>query len=525
MKTVTILFAHKNSKYMFTPVFNGLSSFEKALDWAEANKSEKLIVFAFDENKALVETNLKDRGEVYALPSWTTENLISEASFAVSQSGAEGVIFAWADCPFLNRNLTKEIFDIHTEFLSEYTFAEGYPYGFAPEMIDGGTLKIMKQLSETTQKEAASKEITRSSFYDFLKTDINAFEVETVLSDDDYRLLRFDFNCGKKENSIQCQVLFESLSDSEKSNLQNLNAEELSIKASKNVNILKTVPGFYNVQLSSKTVSHADYIPDSAPVNNNSEMKTDSAMKLVDSIAEFSENAVISLSYFGDPVNHPDFIKICEHILSYSGLSVFIETNFMTEEIVSALKKVADESVPRTNGFDKVMISVCLDAASAGTFSKIRRREEQDFGKTVENVSTIAKYFPQNTYPQFIRLNENEAELENFFRYWNEKTNPSNGNLIIQKYNSFCKTLPERKPADLSPVERNVCWHLRRDMNILANGDVSFCHCVYGKVIGNVFEKSLSEIWKASEEEIKNQSENKYCKSCGDCDEYYTFNF
>ena len=122
-------------------------------------------------------------------------------------------------------------------------------------------------------------------------------------------------------------------------------------------------------------------------------------------------------------------------------------------------------------------------------------------------------------------MNENEEELESFFRYWNEKSNSSNGNFIIQKYNSFCGLIPDRKPADLSPVERNVCWHLRRDMNILVNGDVTFCHSCVNKVVGNVFTETLEKIWNQNNTEIMNHINKTYCDKCGKCDEYYTFNF
>ncbi|MCQ2585005.1 MAG: spiro-SPASM protein [Treponema sp.] len=525
MKTVTILFAHKNSKYLAEPCFDGLSAFEKALDWAHANESEKVFVFSFDENKGLVEKLLSGRGELVSCPDWKVENLVLEMKNAAEKTGSDSVIFAWADCPFLNRSITSEIMASHKEFLSEYTFADGYSYGFAPEMIDTGTLGILTGLFASTFKAASEQEVTRSALYDLLKTDINAFEVETVLADDDYRLLRYSFDTGKKENLLQCKALYESLTESEKKDLQNLDVETVSQKASKNKDILKTVPGYYNIQLSPVSNSKPDYVPSDAPLNNGENMDTEKAFCLIEQIADFSENAVVNLSFFGDPVNHHDLVKICEKILSYPGLSVFIETDYMDEELASQLKAVSDKASERSNGYEKIMISVNLDGASSETYAKLRGKSEGDFEKALSCVAKVSDFFPKSTYPQFTRLNENEHELETFYRYWNEKSNPSKGNLIIQKYNSFCKTLPDRKPADLSPVERNVCWHLRRDMNILSNGDVTFCHCLYKKVTGNVFENSLSEIWKGAEEEIVNQTENKYCKNCGDCDEYYTFNF
>ena len=173
------------------------------------------------------------------------------------------------------------------------------------------------------------------------------------------------------------------------------------------------------------------------------------------------------------------------------------------------------------------MVALSLDAASAETFVKLHDgTRPEDFGRAVEAVEKLQSVIPGMVYPQFVRLNDNESELETFYRYWNEKTNPSAGNLIIQKYDDFAGLLPPCKPADLSPLGRLPCWHLRRDMNILSNGDVTGCHtCILSGVIGNVFESSLEEIWHKTDELLQNHINEKYIEKCESCDEHYTFNF
>ena len=80
-----------------------------------------------------------------------------------------------------------------------------------------------------------------------IKTDINSFDVETVISDTDWRLLRLAFHCGKKDNFMQCKALFDLASCEEPAFAD---VEKLSELASKNPACLKTVPGFYNIQIS-----------------------------------------------------------------------------------------------------------------------------------------------------------------------------------------------------------------------------------------------------------------------------------
>jgi hypothetical protein len=55
-------------------------------------------------------------------------------------------------------------------------------------------------------------------------------------------------------------------------------------------------------------------------------------------------------------------------------------------------------------------------------------------------------------------MNENEEHLEDFYRIWSEQ----GAQVIVQKYDSYAGFLPERQPADLSPLNRFRCWHLKR---------------------------------------------------------------
>ena len=258
-------------------------------------------------------------------------------------------------------------------------------------------------------------------------------------------------------------------------------------------------------------------------------MDLENFSSLVDKIAAFSEKAVISLSAWGEALSNPDCLKMIEKVLSYSGLSVFIESDglLITEEFCEKLKKIVDEAPERSNNWQKVMIAISLDAFSVQTYCKLHEGcSEQDFFKAVNAVTLLQNAIPGMVYPHFVRMDDNESELEGFFRYWNEKTNPSTGNFIIQKYDNFAGLLPERKPADLSPLERMPCWHLRRDLTILSNGDAQICRAhVLSGVIGNVFKDDLENIWHKTDDLLKNHIEKNYKEKCERCDESYTFNF
>ena len=508
MKTI-VIFYDENAKYASQKVFKGKSAIELTAEWA---KSLDLPAFT--------------------LKASTLTELLEAMKKLCDENQAENVLFSYNDLPYINKNLGQKILDSQIEYKSEYTFADGYPYGFAPEALNAGTIGILAELSKTTQKTLGDQPISREAIYNLIKTDINSFDVETIIADSDWRLLRLAFHCGKKDNFMQCKALFEA-AGGDAGLLADV--EKLSELASKNPACLKTVPGFYNIQISDKVNFESVYLP--AHSYTQSIMSFDKCAALIDQIAAFSENAVISLSAFGEPLFHPDFLKIVEKILSYPGLSVFFETDGLsvTAELCSQLAAIEKSAAERTHQWQKIMIAVILDAASEPTYQKIHKNSPAGAFQTAVNaVKLLQSALPGAVYPQFVRMNGNEEELEAFYRYWNEKTNPSGGNLIIQKYDDFAGELPPCKPADLAPLDRDPCWHLRRDLSILVNGDVPSCRtCWKDNITGNVFNQSLEEIWHKNDLLLENHINKKYCsegqagncKKCEKCDEWYTFNF
>jgi len=508
MKTI-VIFYDEDSNYSKEKAFNGKSAIELTAEWASS-------------------LNLTS----YTVKSQTLSDLLTDMKKLCDENQAETVLFSYNDLPYLNKNLAQKILDSQIEYKSEYTFADGYPYGFAPEALNAGTIGILAELSKTTQKALGDAPVSRDAIYNLIKTDINSFDVETIIADSDWRLLRLAFHCGKKDNFMQCKALFEAAVGAGADVSTLADVEKLSELASKNPACLKTVPGFYNIQISDRVNFKSIYLPDHDYSQNT--MPYEKCTALIEQIAAFSEKAVISLSAFGEPLCHPDFLKIVEKILSYEGLSVFFETDGLavTQDFVEKLANLEKSAAPRTNGWQKIMSAVILDAASETTYQKLHKNSpEGAFQTALKATALLQSALPGNVYPQFVRMNENEAELEAFYRYWNEKSNPSGGNLIIQKYDDFAGQLPPCKPADLSPLERDPCWHLRRDLTILVNGDVPACRtCWNQNITGNVFNQSLEEIWHKTDEILENHINKNYCcagkcANCEKCDEWYTFNF
>jgi spiro-SPASM protein len=163
---------------------------------------------------------------------------------------------------------------------------------------------------------------------------------------------------------------------------------------------------------------------------------------------------------------------------------------------------------------------VSLDAADSGRYREIRG---PGFAEAAECARILARLFPRDSYVQALRVKGAEDDIEQFYRFWKD----AGANVIIQKYDDFCGALPKLQATDLSPVKRQPCWHLMRDMSVLMDGSVPVCRETPGgaEPLGNAFTENLSTIWDRGAPLYREHCDHHYRGPCAECDEYYTFNF
>lgn len=527
MKNVVILYCADLSRHAFETVFGGKSAFERVLDWAGVF-AEKIILFTKNASPVASEISsflsAHSKVESIAKDSWTKSAFISEIAERLKIYDCENAIVTYADTPFLNEKLTRELLEMHSKYAAEYSFADGFPYGLTPEIIEKGTCSILPELAQANLKSEGEKPMDREAIFSVMHGDINSFEIETLIADEDYRLLRFNFEASAKINFLACKHLWE---ESQNQNIDVNDAYALSNCAAKTASVMQTVPAFYNIQISSKYNHTYCYSLESVAKNPAPKNFMDFAdfQKIISHITDFSENAVVSLSAFGEPLLHPQFLECASKVLSQNdknhSISLLIETDGMlvTDELASKIASLAASKNAEVNWI------VYLDAVEKSMYAKLHNCDEGDFEKALRSIQILEKAFPHHVYPQFMRMKTNESQLESFYRFWSEKSSPSQGELIIQKYNSFCGALPDVKSADLSPVNRLPCWHLRRDMTILSDGTVPLCFQLANENAGNILSDGIEIVWAAFSELLQNHINQNYTDNCSICDESYTFNF
>ena len=181
--------------------------FNNVLNWAEKVPGLSRIIVATTKNRNLSSEKITE----VTKEKWFVKDVLALA--AENCTGDGNAVFAFSDCPFYDEALTKDLIRMHEEYAAEYTFADGYPFGLVPEVLAFGTVRILKALAEAEKEadvadgKAVEKPFNRESIFSLIKSDINSFEVESMLSPEDFRLYRLDFSVSTKRGRLCCEKL------------------------------------------------------------------------------------------------------------------------------------------------------------------------------------------------------------------------------------------------------------------------------------------------------------------------------
>jgi len=522
MKNLVVLFAGEISGYGLSPFAGGDSAFDRALTWARRiPEMGAVIVFGRDTDsfKKSVPgiTFINERG-------WSVASFF--ARLASESEGYDHVFVAWADCPFLDAAMSVDLYAKHRKYAAEYTFADGYPYGFSPDILARGIVPILAELVKDN-----SSPVTRGFVFDAVKKDINSFDIETDIAPVDLRQLRLSLACDTRRNMRLCEAL---------DGINSVNYAEIVEKRAAE---LRTLPAFYALQVSGKCPFECVYCPypafcrsgkGSSPAisatSRGDFMSLDDFKAIIRKISLYSEDAVVSLSLWGECAYHGDIAEMVRTVLSFPGLSLLLETTGIgwKQEVLEEISSIVKASGPRTNGQLPVNWIVSLDAAGSACYGSMHGIPTPEFSDSLLReafafTESLFAAYPGAVWPQMVRMNDNEIELETFYRFWKQKF----GQVIIQKHDHFCRSVEDRRVADLSPLVRHPCWHLKRDMSILIDGTVPLCRedLYASRPFGNAVRDDLSLIWSGGRTMYEYHTGCNYEGICGACDEYYTYNF
>ncbi|HRX15936.1 MAG TPA: spiro-SPASM protein [Spirochaetota bacterium] len=405
-----------------------------------------------------------------------------------------------ADAPFCDMQIVGEMLDVHTKYIAEYTYSENIPAGFACDILSSELIKSLPDSSENGKSILPVEKV--------IKDNINQFDVELFYKEPDIRAYRLSFLSGdKRENMIMQNMI--KVAD-------NISYDSVEKVLTENPDVLYTTPSYIEIELSPETNANPLYSPITLAKKERSQMDSELFDKIITELDLFKPPVALSLSGFGEPLKHSEFYSIFEKALNNTNISILLlETdglaldqnfmNFIQNRDVSKLRVIVE-----CNGY------------SAETYHSIHNLDE--FETVNKNILNLAPVLKENLYVQIMKINETEPFLDAYYDYWEGHK----VQIILQKQNTYCGRLTDRRYYDLTPLKRIPCWHLLRDLLILSDGSIPFCKQDPGAEFSLLSAKDMPilKIWEERKPLFVDNFNKKYAAKpdCKSCDEWFTFN-
>jgi spiro-SPASM protein len=413
------------------------------------------------------------------------------------------VVLVGADGPFLRPDLVTAMLSLHREYRADYTFADGYPAGLTAEIFRPSILPVL-----TDWAAGRTGPFERDTLFQLLSVDINRFDVETQLSPIDLRTRRLSLTADSRRNRVLLDRYAEDAALDTRGFLERI---EASVERS------RTLPATLHVQIVDGVLQIPVWSPlaqfSSDALQRRSFLSRERWNDLLDRALAFAGDLTVLPSFWGEPSLHPEVVGLFSDALAKPGLRLCVETSGLGWGGAD-LEALA---ATRPSGLEWI---VELDSDDPETYDRLRGK---GFAEAQAFTGRLVDLFPGHVWPQTVRMADNEAEMESFYKHWKERA----GRVIIQKHNDFGGRLPRSKPSDLSPWKRHPCWHLARDLAVFLDGTAVVCRDDFSRTqpLGNAWTDAFALLWERGTELWSRHAREDWPGVCRNCDEWYTFHF
>lgn len=291
-----------------------------------------------------------------------------------------------------------------------------------------------------------------------------------------------------------------------------------------NSHLFRSYPSYLELEIYRSCKASCSFCPRQSidKTKDGSQLNIENIRVLMDTVESGNSELTVCLGGMGEPLLHPELTSICKEIVTSHKLKeLIIETAFYKNvENLSDLLSSLDENQKK-----KCSIIINLNTLSEDKFIELHKAPTT-VNKILEKLQSLKTQFPTVSFHvQMLRMQENDSEINEYFTYFEKLKIP----VILQKFNRFLNHLEEKRVTDLTPVKREFCWHLARELYVQANGDVSACRQLIEKevILGNINKESIMEIWNRNSNTFRHSLKLEHELTglpCLSCDEWYTFN-
>jgi len=240
--------------------------------------------------------------------------------------------------------------------------------------------------------------------------------------------------------------------------------------------------------------------------------------KIIDEIAETNKNTRVWMVFFGEAL-----------ILKRTKPSIFDMISYaksagINEVVLNSNGNLLDkESSARLIDVGLNAIYIGIDAFSEETYNKLR--VGGNYKQTVQNVLDVIEVKKRKkadnfaVQVQFVEMDENIKESNNFVRYWLSK----GANVKIRQKLTWGGLIEGN--ASNNDVDRHECYWMMDTLSITNEGDVTICAADPQArfVAGNIKDQSIKEVWNGKLNELRNYHLSKQwdklpspCNTCVD---------
>ncbi|MGL4369056.1 MAG: spiro-SPASM protein [Spirochaetota bacterium] len=489
-----------------------------AVLYCDDNFSDEYISFAGKSSFSFIESSLKDISEisgiVISVPSEYSGALTGQKNTIVrsaddigawkeiaAATGADHFIRIFADAPFIDALIINEMLSIHLKYCAEFTYSENLPSGLSCEIISG---ELIRSLPEADEK--------RLSLSKVIKSNINQFDVELYYKDPDIRDKRIAFRCSDPRDKRIMEELF-SRSGSVPP------YEKLRSLIEEHCDILHAGPSWCEIELTGRADVTSLYSCRTAIKEPRGDMDPALFKKIISEMNSFNLPYAVCLGGAGDPLLHGAFYECLDFVKKEKSASaIFIETDgICIDERFRAY--LENDNDPR--------IKLIIDMSGYSRESYQAMHGADSFDRIQGNIRGLQSILGEKSdrmFVQLMKIKETEPFIDAYYDYWESQK----VQIILQKQNIFLGAVQDRRYYDLTPLDRVPCWHLQRDLFILADGRAGFCkQDINGDwARGNCGQESLGDIWMRGKQSFMNDYKKHLSVNpdCASCDEWYTFN-
>jgi spiro-SPASM protein len=308
---------------------------------------------------------------------------------------------------------------------------------------------------------------------------------------------------------------------------------------------LSMAPHYLEVELTDKSNDTSIFRPHPAAGSERGEMNPEMFSRLLQEYSAIAApRASVSLGGLGEPLLHSQWDRIVDTLADFRDRfeHVFLETDGLLlddkrlQQLLAALG-------------EKLVVIFNVASLQEELYARLHGTEPDRLAAILANldhcIDTLGEEQAlkmQRVVLEVIKLEANDEEIESIYERYEKRCH-----ILLQKYNSYAGCLEDLSPWDFAPLKRTFCWHLARDLNVTADGQVAFCKQTVlptrfrttGQnpagteaaessmaALNSNLSEGLASIWEKHQQAFaQNFTGHLHTNPpCAGCDEWYTFN-